>query len=492
MNRLLTDPRLRVGLCVGVLVVVAVLGVLAGPPAVKPDTGGAALNGKAVVSRTTVACPVLGVGGKVTSAVTAVSPLLPDGTPMPEGPQTALTLSDLDPDSGRVYTTVRERGRLGVLTRTDNSEIISVRANGPLAAGAAATVLATSASGANRGVAASPCVAPTSDFWFVGVSSMPGRRGVLTLTNLDEEPAGVDIYLHGAEGEADVPAAKGVVVQARGQTEVYLNTVLPNARDLALHVQVGSGRVAATFRDNVQGKDGPSGVDWIPAAGEPTKRVLVPAIAPGKGLRVLTVVNPGDVQATATLTLHGPNGRFKPARKETLDIPAKSTRVVRLDDALKGDGGGVSIESDQPLTASARMVDAKQTDFAGTASTLPLTGPAYLPLPAHSEQLVLMLTAPDKGAAVQIEVRDVAGQVVQTRELDVAEGATSVVALKPIAKANYLTITPRKGDLVAGVVLGPPTKSTLETNKFAAWTLATSLVFRAQLGAAPNVNAALR
>ncbi|MFC0626666.1 DUF5719 family protein [Kribbella deserti] len=492
MNRLLTDPRLRVGLCAVILVVVALLGFVAGPPAAKTGTGGAALNGKAVVSRATVACPVLGPGGKVQSVVTAVSPLLPDGTPMPAGKQTALTLSDLDPDSGRVYTSVRERGQLGELKRTDNGEIVSVRANGPLAAGAAATVTARADEGANRGLASSPCVAPTSDFWFVGVSSQAGRRGVLTLTNLDEEPASVDVYVHGAEGEVEVPEAKGVVVPARDSTDVYLSTVLPNSRDLALHVQVGAGRVAATFRDNAQGKTGPAGVDWIPAAGTPTKQVVVPAIAPGKGLRVLTVINPGDVQATATLTLHGPNGRFKPARKETLDIPAKATRVVRLDDALKGDGGGVSITSDQPLAASARMIDAKQTDFAATASALPLTGPAYLALPAHPEPLLLMLTAPDKGGAVLVEVRDSAGTVVQTRELDIAEGATSMVALKPLTRSSYLTVTPRKGDLVAGVALAPPLKTIPPVSKVTAWTLATSLVFRAQLGAAPNVQSALR
>jgi len=494
VNRLLTDPRLRVGACAAVLVVAALMGFVFGPP---DSSAGSSQEvdpsaGKAVVNRAALACPVLGSGGQVQTVVTAASPVLPDGTPTATGTATPLSLADLDPDSGKVYTSIRERGQMAANTRTARAQPLSVRAGGPLAAGAVATVTATATEGVNRGIASAQCVAPSSDFWFVGVSASEGRRGVLTLTNLDEQNASADVTLHGPDGVRDTADTVGIVVPARGQTEIYLNTVARGQRDLAVHVVATAGRVAATLRDNVATKTTPAGVDWVPAAGPPTTRVVVPAISPAKGLRFLTVVNPGDMQATATVWLHGPNGRFKPARKETLDIAAGATRVIRLDDALLGDGAAVSIDSDQPLTASVRMVDAKMTDFAAVGAAPPLTGPAYLALPAHPEELVLMLTAPDRTGSVLVEVRGATGAVLHRRELDIAEGATSVVPLKPQTKPSYLTVTPGKGgDLVAGVVL-PPAKTNLAVNKFAAWTLTTSLVFRAQLGANPDVQAALR
>ena len=494
MNRVLTDPRLRVAACAAVLVVAALIAFLAAPPTADTAESGAADGGRAVVNRTALACPVLGSGGTVETVVTAASPVLPENTPTAAGNETPLTLSNLNPDSGKAFAAIRERNRLAVNTRSNAAAPLSLRGTGPLAAGAVATVTATATEGVNRGVAGAACVAPSSEFWFVGVNTTAGRRGVLTLTNLDEQNAGVDVVVHGAGGVREVPATRGVVVPARGQTDIYLNMAVPNQRDLALRVVATAGRVAASFRDNVAGKTtSGAGVDWVPPAAVPTKRLVVPAVAPGNGLRALTVVNPGDVQATATVWIHGPNGRFKPARKETLDLAAGATRVIRLDDALLGAGGAVSIDSDQPLTGAVRMVDAKLTDFAAVGATAPLTGPAYLALPPHPELLVLMLTAPDKAGAVLVEVRDAGGKVVQRRELDVAEGATSVVPIEPQTKANYLTVTPRKGgDLVAGVVLAPPTKGNPAVNKFAAWSLSTSLVFRAQLGAEPDVRAALR
>jgi hypothetical protein len=145
------------------------------------------------------------------------------------------------------------------------------------------------------------------------------------------------------------------------------------------------------------------------------------------------------------------------------------------------------------LTASARMIDSTGSDFASMGATEPLTGPAYLVLPPHSEPVALQLTAPDKRATVRFELRDTAGKVIQSRALDVVGGATSLVTLRPQPKATYLMVSPTRSTVVGGVTLMPPKGGTEDdVARVAAWPLTTSLLFRPQLGAESDAGAALK
>jgi hypothetical protein len=490
--KLLSEPRFRLGACVVALAVVAGVGVVTHAPAPAAQAKGAGRPTRTIVNRTALACPAPGPGGKVQTVVNAVAPVLPDGTPTAAGNTTPLSIAPLSPTANPVGS-VLVRGRLTSTPWTTRLDPLALRGTGPLAAGTVATSTSIATDGVNRGMASIPCQVPGSDFWFVGASAAPGRRDVLVLTNLDSINAEVDITVYAAGGVQDVPSARGVVVPARGTAQVYLGTVMPNLRDLALHVVSTGGRVAAAVRDNATNGATPAGVDWLNQSAAPATKVVVPALAPGAGIRTLTVVNPGDLQASATLTVNGPNGPFKPVGISAVNIPAGAVKVVRLDSALNGDPSAVTLTSDQPLTASARMLDPKGIDFASMGSTDPLTGPAYLALPPHSEPMVLELTAPGKTATVGFELRDASSKVVQTTELDVIAGATNLVTFKPQAKPTYLMVRPSKGDIVAGVTLIPAKGAKAgDVVRVAAWPLVTSLVFRAQLGAQPDVRAALK
>lgn len=492
MIKLLSDLRFRLGACVVALAVVAGVGVVTHAPAPATQAKDTGRGTRTVVNRTALSCPAPGAGGKVLTVVNAVAPVLPGGTPTAVGNATPLSIAPLSANANPVGS-VLVRGRLASTPWTTKLDPLAVRGTGPLAAGAVATSTSIAIDGVNRGMASIPCQVPGSDFWFVGASAAPGRRDVLVLTNLDSINAQVDITVYAAGGVQDVPSARGVVVPARGTAQVYLGTVMPKLRDLALHVVSSGGRVAAAVRDNATNGAIPAGVDWLNQSSAPATKVVVPGLAPGAGIRTLTVVNPGDLQASATLTVNGPNGPFKPAGISALDIPAGAVKVVRLESVLNGDPSAVTVTSDQPLTASARMQDPKGIEFASMGSTDPLTGPAYLALPPHSEPMVLQLTAPGKTATVRFELRDAGNKVAQTSELDVIAGATNLVTFKPQAKPTYLMVSPTKGDIVAGVTLTPAKSAKPNVVvRVAAWPLVTSLVFRAQLGARPDVRAALK
>jgi hypothetical protein len=342
-------------------------------------------------------------------------------------------------------------------------------------------------------MASVPCQTPGSDFWFVGASAAVGRRDVLVLTNLDSINAEVNVSIYAPGGAQDIPSARGIVVPARGSAELYLSVVAPKMRDLALHVVSSGGRVAPALRDNATNDDGPAGVDWLHQSAPPAKSLVVPGLAPGAGERTLTLANPGDLQATATLTVNGPNGPFKPAGLSTVLIPAGAVKSVRLDKVLNGDASAVTISSDQPLTGSVRNVDASGTEFSTMGSTEALSGPAYLVLPPHAQPAQLQVTAPSRPASVRYELRDAAGKVLSTRALDIVNGATSTISFKGQAGPTYLMVEQTRGSMVAGVTLMPPAKlGEDEVPLAASWPLTTSLVFRAQLGAQPDVGAALK
>jgi hypothetical protein len=491
--RLLSDARVRLVACVLAMAVAGGLGVVthAKKPVTRPE--GADEPTRVVVNRTALSCPALAGGGKLSSVVNAVAPTLPDGTPTASGTDAPLTIAPLPAKSNPVGSLLA-RGKIASTAPATKPAPLSIYGTGPLSAGTVGTSTTTSTEGVNQGMASAPCQLPGSDFWFVGASGASDRRDVLVLTNLDSINAEVNVTVYARTGPQDLENARGIVVPARGTTELYLDLIARNLRDIALHVESTGGRVSPALRDNAtKGSSEPAGVDWLNPSAPPATKVFVPAVAPGAGMRILSVANPSDLQATASLTVNGPNGSFKPAGLETVQIPAGSVKTFRLDPVLNGDPSAITLASDQPVTASMRMADASGSDFASLGSAEALTGPAYLVLPAHKQPAILQVTAPGKTGSVKFELRDATGRVLNTRALDVIGGATSQISFPAQPRPTYLMVQQTRGTVVAGVTLMPAAKpSDDDVAQVAAWPLSTSLVFRAQLGAEPDVTAALR
>jgi len=83
--------------------------------------------------------------------------------------------------------------------------------------------------------------------------------------------------------------------------------------------------------------------------------------------------------------------------------------------------------------------------------------------------------------------------VLDPRALDVIGGATTPISLKAQPRPTYLMVQQTRGSVVAGVTLMPAAKpADNDVPQVAVWPLTTSLVFRAQLGAQPDVRSALR
>jgi hypothetical protein len=490
VTRLLSDVKVRVAAATAALVAVGLAGTLLAPPG--PRRHDADVVQRVVVGRAAIGCPTLASARGTTSSVDAVAPLLPDDTPVAGGKQNPVALRGLD-GSGDPLSSVGERGRIASAKQGASSIPVAIRITGPLAAGTTATTTSNADSGVNRGMASAPCTTPSAEFWFAGASSGPDRRDVLVLTNLDDSNASVDVTFLGSAGALDATAGRGIVVRAHSQTEVFLRTVAPSQRELALRVASTGGRVSAAVRDNVTSESQPAGVDWLQPSAEPSRTVIVPGVAPGPGQRVLTVANPGDLQTTVSVTVLGARGRYKPAGHATVSVPAGGVRSVRLDEEIDGEPAAIMLGADQPVFAAMRVIDSKSTEFSSVGSALPLTGPGYVVLPAHSEPATVQVSAPGERATANVALRTGTGDTALTRTVAMATGSTGTVTLPPSKTPTYVSVTPGEGgQVVAAVTLAPPSKGKEpDVRRVAAWPVTTSLVFRAQQGARPDVRAAL-
>jgi hypothetical protein len=490
MTRLFGDVKVRLAAAIAALAAVGAAGALLAPPG--PRRHDTDVVQKVVVGRAAIGCPTLASASGTSSSVDAVAPVLPDDTPVAGGKRNPVTLRKLD-GSGDPLGSVGERGRIASANQGASSVPVAIRITGPLAAGTTATTTSNADSGVNRGMASALCTTPSAEFWFAGAGSGPGRRDVLVLTNLDDSNASVDVTFLGSAGPLDATAGRGIVVRAHSQTEVFLRTVAPSQRELALRVASSGGRVSAAVRDNVTVDSAPAGVDWLQPSAEPSRDVIVPGVAPGPGQRLLTVANPGDLQTTVDVTVLGARGRYKPAGHATVAVPAGGVRSVRLDEEIDGEPAAIALSADQPVFAAMRVIDPKQTEFSSVGSTKPLTGPGYVVLPAHSEPATVQVSAPGERASASVMLRTGTGDAALTKTIAMATGSTGTVTLPPSKTPTYVTVAPGEGgQVVAAVTLTPPSKGNQpDVRRVAAWPVTTSLVFRAQQGARPDVRAAL-
>ena len=313
------------------------------------------------------------------------------------------------PDDPVVTLTAASDPAVVVLDAGARGQALVGQATGGLAPGFAAAMTTRTTSGDLRGLAGTTCVAAGTDFWFVGSGAEVGQRGRLYLTNPESAPALVDVTLHGPAGEIDAPSGRGVSVAARGQEVLVLDALAPAIPRFGVHVQVRQGRVAAALRDTqIRGLD-PLGVDWVPAAAPPARRVVLPGVPPGAGERQLQVLAPGDTDAIVRVRLLATDGSFVPAGLDVIEVPAGSVAEVDLAPYAREEAVAVELTADAPVTAGllARVgAGREQPELAYTAAVLPLRhqGPGAQALAGvdGGPSGQLLLTAPGGDASVLV------------------------------------------------------------------------------------------
>ena len=375
--------------------------------------------------------------------------------------------------------TARSGAAAAVVPVAPSSPALVGQATAGLAPGFAAAIATRTPDGDLRGLAGTACVAAGTDFWFVGSGAEVGQRGRLYLTNPESAPALVDVTLYGPAGEIDAPMGRGVAVAAGGQEVLLLDALAPAIPRFGVHVQVRQGRVAAALRDTqIRGLD-PLGVDWVPVAAAPRRRVVLPGVPAGPGARQLQVLAPGDSDAIVRVRLLAADGSFVPAGLDVIEVPAGSVAEVDLAPHAREEGVGVELTADAPVTAGvlARVgADGEQPEIAYTAAVLPLRdqapgvvalagvaggpgGQLLLAAPAGDASVLVSPILPATGTATTVDVPS--GSQVSVDLSTISEAATFAVTVAPAAgsgpvfASTALAETDQRGPLLTMSTLPP-------------------------------------
>ncbi|QKW39009.1 hypothetical protein HUT06_37420 [Actinomadura sp. NAK00032] len=330
-----------------------------------------------------------------------------------------------------------------------SGDAYTVRATGAIAAGLEAEQTTYWPGGPDRGLAGARCAVPGTDLWFMGPGPAAADELDLYLTNVDAQPASVNLTALSGEGPLDTPDGRATpvapyttrVVRIGGSPE-GLGDIVKTASDLTLRVRTTSGRVAASVRARIGEK---RGIEWLPRSPRPATSVLVPGVPGGAGKRRLLVSVPGDADARIRVQVITPGGAFAPQGQDVLDAPAETVTSVPLDGALSGKAAAVRLTADRPILAG--FAADRGADIAYGAATAPLAaaGPGVVADNRFDSSLVL--TAP--GGAATVEVRTVrAGVWSGPRRISVPAGRTVETKLTAPSKAGDGTTATAYGAMI--------------------------------------------
>ena len=392
-------------------------------------------------------CPDPGVGAQAGSRMTAAVVPGQPGQDKGDGKVVVTTLTGKVSDKAKLtapgaQTEIAGRGR--------KLPPISVVGTGSLAPGLIANQWSRDPRGQGRGMASTPCDYAASDFWFVGGGAVAGRQTRVVLVNPDAFAAVIDLVIYGPNGVIDAPGGRGLVVNPKQRMYVRLDALAPGVPSTAIHVIARTGRIGASVDDDQMSGLHSVGTEWVPRAVPPAKKVYVPGVFPGKGVRVLAIAAPGDADAQVSIRVMTKDGTFQPAERDHFTVPNDSVISLDMSSVTQGQPATLELISDTPIVAGMRQFYGSKrvqndTAYAAGAQVLNSTS-AESGMPVQGATRVrLALTAPKGDAKVQISLlpylgKDVVSSPVQVQDVTISAGSVKWLPITLQRKAAWFTI----------------------------------------------------
>ncbi|KRE37678.1 hypothetical protein ASG73_08485 [Janibacter sp. Soil728] len=301
-----------------------------------------------------------------------------------------------------------------------------------------------------RGLAATPCLAPTADAWLVAGGGAEGRQERLVLTNPGGNPVTARLDL---VGTANVDSAdRSVVVPARGRSVVLLDAIGGTGRAQAVHVTTTGGLVVPTIVEHHLDGLTTAGVETISPTMAPAKRLVLPGSADASA-RGIVLAAPGSRDAVVQIRRLG-EGAARGV--EVITVPADTVVDVDLPD-VSGVRGWV-VESDEPVVASAHLTTTDaggRSDMAWSVATPSfgsLGGVALPSTPASGVRRFVDVTA--TGGPASVDVLLLEDGAIRTERLDIEQDRGVRVDAKG---ASAVWVRPSTGRVhAAAMIVGRP------------------------------------
>ncbi|WP_307081534.1 DUF5719 family protein [Arthrobacter agilis] len=396
---------------------------------------------------------------------------------LPVGPGAPLSMiQDFAPETSLAADAPASSGADGLTSRiagvargvaVDAPTLFRAQPQGGLTPVAAATSTYTATDGDLRGLAATGCQVPSSDFWILGASTTVGASSILTLTNPTGTPATVTVELSGRDGRIDAAGSRGQLVAPGETRRIVLAGLAGNQDQVAVRVRSDGGRVTGVIQQSVLRGLTPGGIELL----SPTAAAGVTQVVPGvvvqdaaTARRVreqdgygtaapeLQVLVPGSSDAVLDIKVYGPDG--------VVDLPgggvgtaaAGSVMTVPLTDLPEGTYT-IAVTSDVAVVASARVtrgIDAgKPVDFAGAPSAVRLGADHAVAL-AEGVDAALVLGAPSGRGEVTLTPVAADGALGDPVVIGIAGGTSVTVPASSLGRAPAGVIIDAAGDPVYG------------------------------------------
>jgi hypothetical protein len=252
-----------------------------------------------------------------------------------------------------------------------------------------------------RGLVAQRCLEPGTSAWLMSGSTTVGSSARLVLANPGPTPATVRLEAWGSVGPVDLGQAGEVLVPAREERSVLLESVAPDQARLAVHLTVDAGQVAAFVQHSTLAGFVPAGVDLVAPSAEPGTSVLVPGLVlpetdiDATDAALLRVANPGAEPARVRLRLLNRDGETTVPGAAEVVVEAETVADISLAGVPAG-AYAAELDSDQPVTATGMVTrvgrpsrddpDHRVVDRAWIPGVRPLPA-SLVPLPAGPGRL---------------------------------------------------------------------------------------------------------
>ncbi len=307
------------------------------------------------------------------------------------------------------------------------------------------------------GYLATECGDPLNDQWLIGGSTTTGRDTIVTISNGSDVEARIDLEIWGSAGKVDAPGSQGIVVPAKSQRSYSVAGFAPDEASPVIRLVSNGAAVWATLQTTVVRGLVPGGLDRIGPVAAPNTSISFPVLhlpsekAIGKLLvdpsysdvvAALRFLAPGDNDATITITLD-PYAEGEP-QVVTASVPAGSTLDLPITELSEG-YWAVSVESDQPIVAAARVgfndPSKRITDLAWASAAPAQTGVASVMVPGGSMLGLTNLGASDATVTIESGGNIVENVVVPARGnllRPIAKGMLTVTSNSPISNTIFV------------------------------------------------------
>ena len=417
----------------------------------KPAAAGSAQSTAAAtvtpVRNTTVICPmVTGQGDADFAAITPAG--AGAGTPGGGDAATVTAFNSKTPaiPLKGIATLGTATGLSGQPANLNNESVPMVaQATGAYAPGFTVTeTLNSTGTGTDHGLAATPCTAPDTDYWFIGAAS-DAKSALLNLYNSDQIAAEVNLSaytLNGPVASALMQTDQGLLVQPASQyTQPVDLTALSNGTPtpLAVHLTTTAGRVAAALLDSEQN----TGRDFI-LAQKPAAHLVIPGIPaptanPAAKMKLqLTLLAP---TTDTDVTLHWIGGSTITPNVTVPHLSAGKVQQVDLSGVpVSGEAAALQVDSanNVPLIAEIRVTAEGGADSAYLSPVAALAGESVVAGDTNGSVVQLTNTA-TKDAQVKVTIEGSGDPAPQT--VTVPAGSTKAVQLQAPAGAASFAVS---------------------------------------------------